>query len=215
MLKTLRFSSAAFLLAAGFATTACAGQFYGQRGPYYRTVDARAYDNGYRQGHDHGENDARKGRDYAYAHDREYRDGDRGYDRRFGNLQEYRRSFRQGYEAGYSEGYQGAHRAGNGRTYPTYPTYPTDQTYPTYPRERGVPRGSSSPANQTGYRDGFDAGRNDARDRKRYDAVRAQRYREGDHDYNNRYGSRDEYKREYRVAFEQGYRDGYEGTRRF
>ena len=40
---------------------------------------------------------------------------------------------------------------------------------------------------------------------------RTRRYRDGDHDYNNRYGSRDAYKREYRAAFEQGYREGYRG----
>ena len=67
-------------------------------------------------------------------------------------------------------------------------------------------------AAQVGYRDGFDAGRNDARDRNRFDPVRSKRYRDGDHDYNNRYGDRELYKRDYRAAFEQGYREGY-GTR--
>ena len=65
---------------------------------------------------------------------------------------------------------------------------------------------------QVGYRDGFDAGRNDARDRNRFDPVRSKRYRDGDHDYNNRYGDCELYKRDYRAAFEQGYREGY-GTR--
>jgi len=81
-----------------------------------------------------------------------------------------------------------------------------------------VPRngGYYSAAADTGYRDGVEAGRDDARDRRRYDPVRTKRYREGDHDYNNRYGSRDAYKRDYRAAFEQGYRDGYQGSgRRF
>jgi hypothetical protein len=58
----------------------------------------------------------------------------------------------------------------------------------------------------------LDAGRNDARDRNRFDPVRSKRYRDGDHDYNNRYGDRELYKRDYRAAFEQGYREGY-GTR--
>ena len=208
MLRTLRLVPVVLLVAAGFISTACATQLYGQHGGYYRIGDQRAYDIGYREGLDHGRDDARRGRDYAYAHDREYRDADRGYDRPYGNREEYRRSFRAGYEAGYSDGYGGSHRDGNRRDYPTYPTYPT------YP-DRGVPRGSYSPATQTGFRDGFDAGRNDARDRRVYDPIRNKRYREGDHDYNNRYGSRDDYKREYRVAFEQGYRDGYGGARRF
>ena len=45
--------------------------------------------------------------------------------------------------------------------------------------------------------------------RKDFDPVRSKRYRDGDHDYNNRYGDRELYKRDYRAAFEQGYREGY------
>jgi hypothetical protein len=52
--------------------------------------------------------------------------------------------------------------------------------------------GSSSPAAQVGYRDGLDVGRNDANDRESYDPRRSKSYREGDRDYNNRYGSRDQ-----------------------
>jgi hypothetical protein len=77
--------------------------------------------------------------------------------------------------------------------------------YPA-PVQRG---GYGSAAARSGYRDGIEAGRDDARHRERFDPVRARRYRQGDHDYDRRYGSRDEYKREYRSAFEQGYRDGY------
>jgi hypothetical protein len=43
--------------------------------------------------------------------------------------------------------------------------------------------------------------------------VRARRYRSADHDYDRRYGSRDEYAREYRANFERGYREGYERAR--
>jgi hypothetical protein len=85
--------------------------------------------------------------------------------------------------------------------------------------DSGYPRGGYPPpasrgryisqAAQIGYRDGMDAGRNDARHRERYDPVRAKRYRQGDHDYDRRYGNRDEYRRDYRAAFERGYRDGY------
>lgn len=209
MSRAHRFFPVALLaLGVGIATPACASQYYGygQHGGSSRHADRRAYDIGYREGLDHGQDDARRGRDFAYAHDRDYRDADRGYDRSYGNREEYRRFFRQGYEAGYNEGYRGAHRGGYGGNYPgsTYPTYPT---YPSYPSGTAIPRDSY--AQQNGYRDGLDAGRRDARDRARYDPVRAKRYREGDHDYNSRYGSREEYKRQYRGAFEQGYRDGY------
>ena len=79
--------------------------------------------------------------------------------------------------------------------------------YPPPPPSREV---YVSAAARTGYRDGVDAGRDDARHRDRFDPARARRYRDGDHDYDRRYGPRDEYKRDYRSAFERGYRDGYE-----
>jgi hypothetical protein len=82
--------------------------------------------------------------------------------------------------------------------------------YPPPPRA-----GYVSVAERNGYRDGVDAGRDDARHRERFDPVRAKRYRQGDHDYDRRYGPREEYKREYRAAFERGYRDGYERGRRY
>src|SRR5260221_331685 len=83
-----------------------------------------------------------------------------------------------------------------------------------YPRTNGgYRRDIERRAYDKGYREGLEEGQSDARDRARFDPVRAKRYRDGDHDYNNRYGDRDTYKREYRSAFEQGYREGYGQTR--
>jgi hypothetical protein len=69
-------------------------------------------------------------------------------------------------------------------------------------------------AYNNGFRDGIDAGRDDARHHERFDPARAKRYREGDHDYDRRFGSRDDYRREYRAAFQQGYEQGYRQYRR-
>jgi hypothetical protein len=76
--------------------------------------------------------------------------------------------------------------------------------YPPPQRERLM-----SAAAENGYRDGIEAGRDDARHHERSDPARAKRYRQGDRGYDRRYGPRDEYQREYRVAFERGYREGY------
>jgi hypothetical protein len=218
MLKALRLVPAALLVATGFASTACAAPYYGQRGGYYRNIDQRAYDIGYREGLREGENDGRRGRGYSVQNHNQYRDADNGYRRGDGDREFYRRSYRQGFETGYDQGFG---RYGNVNRYPrsTYPTYPNSPSYPNYPNypnypDRGVPRngGYNSQAASVGYRDGLEAGRDDARDRRAYDPVRNKRYRDGDHDYNNRYGSRDAYKREYRSAFEQGYREGYQGN---
>ncbi|HEY3042621.1 MAG TPA: hypothetical protein VGJ39_01265, partial [Vicinamibacterales bacterium] len=87
-----------------------------------------------------------------------------------------------------------------------------------FPRTTPYPRGTrpriyASPAAESGYRDGLEAGRKDARNRKRFAPERAGRYRSADHNYDRRYGSKDDYRREYRVAFERGYEDGFTGAR--
>jgi hypothetical protein len=69
-------------------------------------------------------------------------------------------------------------------------------------------------AYDNGFRDGVDSGRDDARHHERFDPIRAKRYRQGDHDYDRRYGPRDDYQREYRAGFQQGYEQGYRQYRR-
>ena len=65
-----------------------------------------------------------------------------------------------------------------------------------------------------GYDDGYERGLDDARDNDRYDVRRHGRYRSADHGYNRRFGSRDQYKRDYRQGFTAGYDRGYrEGGR--
>jgi hypothetical protein len=218
MLKSNRYLAAALLIGGLWMTApACAAQTYGYPSGrpvgYGYDVDRVAYDNGYRDGRRAGERDARDRRSFSYNRHDDWRNGDDGYRREFGNFDRYRRTYRNGFETAYSDSYNRYGRYSNGPVYPTYPTYPT---YPEYPGRPGVaaPRGSYSLAGQNGYRDGLDAGRDDARARRAFDPVRAKRYRDGDHDYDNRYGSRDEYKREYRAAFQQGYQDGYGYARR-
>src|SRR5262249_35602410 len=137
-----------------------------------------------------------------------YRDADDGYHRGDGDREFYRRVYRQGFQTGYNEAYNRNARDWRG-SYPPYPTYPSNPSYPsypTYPSNSGV---YGSVAAQNGYRDGLEAGRDAAHDRERYDVLIERRYREGDRGYDRRYGPRDQYQREYRAAFEQGYRDGY------
>jgi hypothetical protein len=217
MMKASRYLPALVVVAGlGLGSTACAAQIYGypsgRYGGYSRELERRAYDKGYREGIEEGQNDARRNRDFSYQRHDEYRDADEGFHRGDGDINLYRSSFRQGFQAGYNESFNRYARNGRDR----------DRDYPRvntpYPNGGyGYPNGgygggrvyTTSPAAQNGYRDGIEAGRDDAHDRNRFEPVRAKRYREGDHDYNGRYGSRDEYKREYRAAFEQGYREGY------
>jgi len=92
------------------------------------------------------------------------------------------RAFRDGFERGYSDGDR---RGGYGG---------------------GV---YADPATAAGFEDGYRQGVDDARDRDRFDPVRAKRYREGDRGYDRRYGTREQWKVAYRQAFRAGYERGY------
>jgi hypothetical protein len=81
------------------------------------------------------------------------------------------------------------------------------QGYGSSPGDRAY--GYNSVAIQNGERDGYEKGREDARDNDSYDPVRHSWYRSGDRGYNNRYGTRDDYKLVYREGFESGYERGY------
>jgi hypothetical protein len=205
-----------FALGVLVSAPACAtGYAYGRNPDIrdYRELDRRAYDNGFRDGFRNGERDARDRRDFRVDRDGDYRSADDGYRREGGyDRDQYRRSFRRGYESGYRDGFERMARSYGGyRDRSVTPGIVIRP--PVVIGPRGGYGGYNSPAAENGYRDGLDAGRNDARDRDRFDPRRAKRYREGDHDYDRRYGDRNDYKREYRSAFEQGYREGYERGR--
>lgn len=192
------------------AAPACAsGGIYPQRYPAgARVLADREYDRGFRDGARRGEQDARRGRAYDIYRHREYRNADNRAGVRDTRIAV--NAFRSGFEAGYDQGYRRYARGGfgyppaaGGRT-PGYP--PNAGRGPGYPPAR---QGWATPAWDNGYRDGYEQGVRDGRDGDRFDPVRARRYRDGDHDYDRRYGSRDDYKRDYRAGFVRGYEDGY------
>lgn len=210
----------ALVVVAGLACSATAmAQPNGRANGYWknRAGGSQAYDNGYRAGYDQGQVDAR-GRDrYGYDRNSRYRDGNYGYDSRYGNRNDYRQSFRQGYAAGYEQGYNRSGGYGNGRAVPRrepgygsqYPTYPNSGGYGGYGGNGGYGGGYYNEAYDRGLREGAQKGREDAKDGDRYDPRRHNWYRDGDRGYNNRYGSRDQYKAAYRDAFERGYAQSY------
>ena len=185
-----------------------------------------AYDNGFREGLKQGEKDGRKRDQFRYQDERTFQRGDKGYHREYGSLDRYRQSFRTGYSAGYSEGYQryapaygnsGYGRYGDGRAVPRRDIGPYPNSYP-YPDTRG-PVYPSNPGSygrygggyndvafQNGVNDGYEKGAEDARKNRSFDPLRHDWYRSGDRHYDNRYGSREQYKDVYR----QGFRDGYD-----
>jgi hypothetical protein len=88
-----------------------------------------------------------------------------------------------------------------------------DQRYRDRSTSNNRGYGYNSVPFQTGDRDGYEKGREDAQRNNSYDPVRHSRYRSADHDYNSRYGSRDDYKLVYREGFEAGYERGYRELR--
>ena len=96
----------AFVLVA--TMSACAYDTYGRHpGPNNGRSSRVSYpfDDGYRDGYEHGRHDARDGNRYKPQPNEHYRKADNGRGgSRGGQKQEYRRGFLAGYEEGYRDG---------------------------------------------------------------------------------------------------------------
>lgn len=161
-----------------------------------------AYNEGYNRGRNAGITDARRGDRFGFTDESDYRRGDVGYRSGYGNRERYRDAFRSGFEAGYRDGYRGYGPGRNGSD-----------------NRAGWPNGSNSGrfavAYQNGANDGYEEGLKDGRDGRRFDPVAESRYRNADHGYDRRDGSKDAYKIDYRVGFKAGYERGYQDGRRY
>jgi hypothetical protein len=67
----------------------------------------------------------------------------------------------------------------------------------------------NGPARENGFRDGYEKGVEDARDRDRPDPQRHGRYKSASRGYDRDYGSKDRYRSIYRDSFISGYQQGY------
>jgi hypothetical protein len=76
--------------------------------------------------------------------------------------------------------------------------------------DRGYGYGAYEIAFEKGYEEGLEDGRKDRDRRRRFDPARHDEYRDGDHGYRERYGSRHRYVHGFRSGYERGYRDGYD-----
>ena len=195
------------VLSLAVAAPACA-QWTRPDSRYGSNVDVRriAYDRGYREGISEGERDGRNRDAFRYQDERDFQRADTGYNRSYGDRDRYRVNFRSGFIDGYAEGYRrygrpGGYAYGNGRYEDRRGAYPQD-------------RNRYTSALEIGARDGYEKGREDARDRDRADPRSHKWYREGDRDYDSRYGNRQQYKDQYRRGFIAGYERGYREYRR-
>lgn len=92
-----------------------------------------------------------------------------------------------------------------------FPRAPADvRRSPGQYGRRGGQSGAASVPFGNGYEDGFNEGRDDARDRDRFEPERHGRFRSADRGYNDRFGwSREQYREVYREGFIAGYEDGF------
>ena len=186
-----------------------------------------------------GEREGRRRDAFNYQDEGTWRNANKGYHRSFGDPQRYEASFRTGYAAGYTEAYRryapyGGYDNRSGGVYQNrgygYPSARLSEWRLSHwrlsrrwlsgrlsqcrlrlsERPYGYPgSGYSGPAYGNGVNDGYEKGREDARDRDAYDPIRHKWYREGDRNYKNEYGSRQQYENVYREGFKEGYDRGY------
>jgi hypothetical protein len=90
--------------------------------------------------------------------------------------------------------------------------YAQGRGYP-YPSSRGGVYRNVDVAYDRGLQDGYERGRDAARDGERFDPRRERWYRNADRGYNRRYGSERQYREAYRDAFVRGYEQGYREAR--
>jgi hypothetical protein len=215
-------AAAALMMAAAGPARAQGSGWLGAPAAYanddYRTsyADAQrsAYDNGYRDGLKRGEQALRDRRPLDVERERDYRQAENGYNRSFGDRNRYRDNYRGGFAQGFRDAYnRGGTRSnngwGNGRVYPN-----SDRGYGDN-RGYGYGGNANYGAFQNGVADGYKKGLDDVQDRKYPDVSRQKWYRNGDHDYDSRYGSKEAYRVEYRRGFQEGYNRAYRETRRY
>ena len=180
---------------------------YDQRYPVFDSNDRTSYEGGYRDGRESGVDDARRGRSYDVTRHGEYRDNRRGKER-------------QPICARSAPVSKPAMTKATGCTHAAIREAATVGVHfihirlrrPRVPRPPPVlaPTADATPsvAADNGYRDGLEEGQHAAQHGDRFNPVSEKRYRDGDHNYKKQYGTRDEYQREYRAAFQQDTTEG-------
>ena len=170
-----------------------------------------AKEHGYQHGYRDGLRQGREDRNRHEEHDfntREFKHADEGYERYMGEHDDFQHGYRDGYKAGYDDGYYGRQMRSD--------VYGLDERYDPdrYPRrdedaDAYSKWGYSDVAQDTGYRDGLQAGRQDFDRRKDYHPEKHDAYEDADHGYHKSYGDKNRYKELYRRGFMRGYQDAF------
>lgn len=158
-----------------------------------------AYQNGYRDGLNHGREEARE-RDPNDFRTRDYEQASRGYQSWMGPLVQYQAAYRDGYRQGYNAAF------GNRGNRPWYGGRDGDGDRDDgYRNGDRWPSARRSPAYSIGRQDGEEMAIGDIRQRKPYNPNPRAKYDDADHGYRPEYGDKNAYRAEYK----RGYYDGY------
>ena len=139
----------------------------------------------------------------SYQDERTWQRADKGYNRSFGDLERYRQQFRAGLRRGLSATGTGATRrlpamAATAARFRVRTPYGVSERlrriragarryYGNQATRTGSTATATTPAYPNGLRDGIEKGREDVREAPhRYDPLRHEWYRSGDHDYHER-----------------------------
>lgn len=189
---------------------------YGNYGGSFQ-LRQTALNAGYNEGISAGNNDRQNGRQSDYRDSDVYQRATKDYSSRLGDRELYRRYFREAFESGYNtERYaqdntdrdgrydnrdrnNNGNRNRRGRNWDGYGNY-----------------GGSSQLRQTalnaGYNEGMKQGQNDRNKRNGSSYQDQSAYRKATKDYSSRLGDREVYRRYFREAYANGYRDGVNGS---
>jgi hypothetical protein len=180
-------------------------------------LDARqhGFQHGYRQGFAFGRDRQVSNRDQDMVN-QQLRAADRDYDRAFGPQDEYRQGFAEGFRAGMEDSRSGARSRLEDLFRSRDPNYDPDRNHDD--RVDGIYAQNRWPvkdvAGDVGYRDGLNAGMRDRQENRGFQPQKHGAWKDGSHGYTRDLGSQGAYKRQYRAAYEAGYRDGFGGRSR-
>jgi hypothetical protein len=145
-----------------------------------------------------------------------------GYERWMGPQGQYKQGYREGYRTGYSDAYNGRrsqYRYTYGQNGQRTPWDTDGDGRPGYNNggynngqyNNGQYGNGNRNAERYGYQDGIQLGQSDRNSRHSYRPTEWKAYKDADHGMSssNGYRSSDDYKREYRQAFMNGYNQGY------
>jgi len=190
-----------------FVATATSGQ--DKVVVYAGSTDARehGYQHGYRDGLRQGRVDLTSNLSPNYENE-DYRRADLGYEEYIGTRSDFQRGYRDGYKDGYEDGYK--KRPIRSEVYSLRDDYDPDRVPRNDEDARHYEKWSySDVALDTGYRDGLSAGRKDFSEKKDFRPEKHDSYEDGDHGYRKSFGTKDQYKEQYRKGFLRGYEDAF------